>query len=101
MSLGDWRDVSVILLSLEALVIGLIYGAIFYFLWKGSRIAHRWLANIGLPQGRRYAALARWYTTRYSKKTIRPFVTIHAVTSETTGFLRALFSPSQKGMKSQ
>ena len=101
MSVGDWRDVSIILLSLEGILIGLIYGAIFYFLWKGFRIAHGWLQRIGLPQGRRYAALVRWYTFRYSRKVVKPFVTAEAVASQTTGFFRAFFNPSQKSIRSQ
>ncbi len=101
MSLGDWRDVSIILLSLEGILIGLIYGAIFYFLWKGFRIARGWMGSIGLPQGRRYAALARLYSLNYSQKVVKPFATAEAIASQTTGFFRAFFSPSQKSIRSQ
>ncbi len=84
MSLGDWRDISLILLSLEALVIGLIYGVIFYYLWKGFRITTIWLSHIGLPEARRYAHLAKTYSYQYSKKIVRPIISVETTLTRTT-----------------
>jgi hypothetical protein len=84
MSLGDWRDVSIILLALEALIIGLIYGAIFYYLRKGFRITTIWLSQIGLPGGRRYARTAKDITQQYSKKIVRPIVSAETTLTRTT-----------------
>ncbi len=95
MTLSDWRDVSIILLALEAMVIGFVYGAIFYYSWKGLRIAYGWFSGVGLPQGRRYASLVRWYVHTYSQKVVKPFILIHTVTTQARGFARALFGPSQ------
>ena len=90
MTLGDWRDVSIILLAAEAMVIGLIYGLIFYYLWKGFRIATAWLGLTGLPEGRRYARLMRDITQQYSKKIVRPVVKIEATLTRTSRTLGAV-----------
>ncbi len=78
MTLGDWRDISLILLAVEAMLIGLIYGLIFYYLWKGFRVATAWLGLTGLPEGRRYARMMRDISRQYSKKIVRPVVKIEA-----------------------
>ncbi len=90
MNLGDWRDVSLILLALEAMLIGLIYGVIFYYLWKGARIAHGWLSAIGLPLGRRYTRLIKRYTQHYSYKVAQPFARADMLLSRTKSILHAL-----------
>ena len=84
MTLGDWRDVSIILLAVEAMLIGLIYGLIFYYLWKGFRIATAWLGLTGLPEGRRYARMMRDLTQQYSKKIARPVVKIESTLTRTS-----------------
>ncbi len=95
MTLSDWRDISLILLALEGVVIVLIYGILFYYAWKGLRITYRWLQGMGLPQGRRYAALMKAYATRYSQKIVRPFIAAETAYGQATGVIRAIF-PTHK-----
>lgn len=90
MTLGDWRDLSLILLALEGMLVALIYGVIFYVLWKGLRIAHQWLRTIGLPEGNRYALLARQYTQELSQRIVRPFVQVEATLAQLSTFFHAL-----------
>ncbi len=90
MTLGDWRDLSIILLAVEAMLIGLIYGLIFYYLWKGFRIATAWLGLTGFPEGRRYARLMRDITQQYSKKIVRPVVKTEATLTRTSRALGAV-----------
>ena len=99
MTLGDWRDVSIILLAFEAMVIGLVYGAVFYYLWKGFRVAHGWLQKIGLPQGQRYARLARQYTYYYSHKTVKPVVELETKLGEVAETTRTLLAPPRDKSK--
>jgi len=97
MILGDWRDASIILLAIEAIVIGLVYGLIFYYLWKGSRIATGWLRLSGLPQGRRYSRQIKTVTQQYSKKVVRPIVAAETTIDRTTRTLAHIAStPKQR-----
>jgi hypothetical protein len=101
MSLGDWRDLSIILLAVEGIIIALIYGIIFYYLWKGFRVAHQWLQRTGLPQGQRYAGLAKRYTRYYSHKAVKPVVQAESKLGEVSGMVRALQSPSSHSRSRQ
>jgi hypothetical protein len=97
MTLGDWRDVSIILLAIEAIVIGIVYGLIFYYLWKGFRIATGWLRLTGLPQGRRYSYQIKNITQQYSKKVVRPIVKVETTLDRTTRTLGHIAStPKQR-----
>jgi hypothetical protein len=97
MPLGDWRDVSIILLAIEAIVIGLVYGLIFYYLWKGFRIATGWLRLTGLPQGRRYSRLIKEVTNQYSKKIVRPVVNLESKLNQTSRTLSSVANtPKQR-----
>lgn len=97
MSLGDWRDASIILLSLEGIVIGIIYGLAFYYSWKGVRIARNWLSLKGFPEGQRYTRLMKTYTRQYSQKIVRPVVKVESTytrTKKTLGTVAA--TPKQR-----
>ncbi len=97
MTLGDWRDVSIILLAIEAIVIGIIYGLIFYYLWKGFRIATGWLRLTGLPQGRRYSRQIKNITQQYSQKVARPIVKAETTIARTTRTLGSIAAaPKQR-----
>ncbi len=95
MTLGDWRDVSLILLALEGMLIALIWGVIFYYLWRGCRIAYRWLQWTGLPQGRRYTAFMKTYSRYYSYKIVKPIVKTEEVMTQAAGIVRTLSNPSR------
>ena len=90
MTLGDWRDLSIILLAIEAIVIATIYGVVFYYLWKGFRIATTWLRTTGLPQSNLYSRLLRDKTKTYSKKIVRPIVQVETTTSEISNTVRTI-----------
>jgi len=90
MTLGDWRDASIILLAIEGLIFAVIYGVIFYYLWKGSRIATRWLRTIGLPQGTQYSQLLRDKTLYYSRKIVRPFEKVETAESQISSTARTI-----------
>ncbi len=84
MTLGDWRDASIILLAIEAIIIGIVYGLIFYYLWKGFRTATGWLRLTGLPQGRRYSRQIKTITQQYSQKVVRPIVKMETALDRAT-----------------
>ena len=90
MSLGDWRDISIILLSVEAMLIGVIYGLIFYYLWKGFRIARGWLIANGLPTGQRYSRQIKEITQQYSKKVVRPVVKVETTLTRASNTVGAV-----------
>ncbi len=101
MTLGDWRDLSLILLSIEAMLIGLIYGLIFYYVWKGFRIATSWLRLRGLPTGQQFARQIKTITQRYSKKVVRPVVTLETTLTRTAHTLGAITNiPKQRTWRS-
>ncbi len=41
--LAPWRDIAIVLLVLEALIIGLAPGVVFFFVLKGVRAVKRWV----------------------------------------------------------
>ncbi len=97
MTLADWRDASIILLALEAIVIGIIYGAAFYYFWKGVRVARAWLRTTGFPQGQRYTRLMKSYTDQYSKKIVRPVVKVETTVTRVSKTAGAIASvPKQR-----
>jgi len=97
MTLADWRDVSLILLFLEAIVIGILYGLFFYYSWKAVRITRGWLSTKGFPEGQRYTRLMKTYTQQYSKKVVRPVVKTEAVFTRTSRTLGTIVSaPKQR-----
>ena len=96
MSLDAWRDLSVILLVFVSLIIGLIYGLIFYFGWKGLRLSNHWLRGTGLPQGQRYARRARELSWQYSQKVVRPVVKLETQLHQTSRTLKTLTNASKQ-----
>ncbi len=96
MSLNLWRDISVILLVIEFLIIGLVYGAIFYFIWKGLRLATRWLRGTGLPQGQRYSRRANQVSLQYSQKIVRPVVNLEGKLHQVSRTLDAVATTSKQ-----
>ncbi|MGC8828104.1 MAG: hypothetical protein ACP5TV_14000 [Anaerolineae bacterium] len=60
-----WRDVSLILLAAEAIVICLPLMVIGYYLIRGLASLHRWLREM-LPVAQQKTVLARDYTERYA-----------------------------------
>jgi len=97
MTLANWRDISLILLAVEAIILALIPGLIFYFLWKGFRTATSWLRMIGLPEGQRYSRMMKEVTQRYSKKVVRPVAKIETTLTQTSQTLNSVATiPKQR-----
>lgn len=97
MTIASWRDASLILLAIEAIIIALIPGLAFYFSWKGLRIATSWLRATGLPEGQRYSRLMKEVTQRYSKKVVRPVVKIETTLTQTSQTLNSVTTiPKQR-----
>lgn len=74
MTLAVARDLSIILLAIEAFVMALIVGAALYFMARGVRTGKLWLRKIGFPEAQRYARLVAVQTQVYSDKVTRPLV---------------------------
>lgn len=90
MTIENWRDIALILLAIESFFLALTPGILFYFLWKGARIAIRWLKQTGFPQAHRYSHLASETTHTYSQKISEPFIRIEAGKTAFAGALRSV-----------
>jgi len=90
MTIENWRDIALILLAIESFLLVLIPGILFYFLWRGTRIAIRWLKQTGFPQAHRYSHLASETTHIYSQKISEPFTRIETGKTAFAGTLRSI-----------
>lgn len=81
MNLAIARDLSIILLAIEAFVAALVMGVMLYYVTRGVRMGKLWLRNIGFPEAQRYGRLVAQQTQVYSNKVTQPIVQI-----ETTGY---------------
>ncbi|MBX7235639.1 MAG: hypothetical protein K1X65_14730 [Caldilineales bacterium] len=80
MTLATARDLSIILLAIEAFVFALVIGAALYFVTRGMRRGNQWLRTIGFPEAQRYARLIAEQTQVYSDKVTRPIVQVETST---------------------
>ncbi len=74
MTLAVARDLSIILLAIEAFVVALVIGVALYFVTRGTRMGKLWLRRIGFPEAQRYARLIAQQTQVYSDKVTQPIV---------------------------
>ncbi len=61
--LAPWRDAAIVLLVLEAFVITLVPGVVFFFILKGVRAVKRWL-RLPLANAQMWARRIQAGTTR-------------------------------------
>ena len=83
------RDIALIFLSLEALVIALVPLAIFSGLAYGVYRLHR-LAKTGLQKAQGYAQQANDFVKSASDKVAQPVIQAHAVGSQATAMVKKL-----------
>ena len=76
MDLATARDLSIILLAIEAIILVLVPGVIFYFSIKGLRQGTKWLKITGLPEAQRYTRLMADKTNEYSAKIAEPITKV-------------------------
>jgi hypothetical protein len=76
MTLATARDLSIILLALEAFVFTVIIGVVLYFVARGLRLGNQWLRKIGFPEAQRYARLIAEQSQVIRDKVTRPIVQV-------------------------
>ncbi|NOZ70423.1 MAG: hypothetical protein GXP38_00680 [Chloroflexi bacterium] len=74
MTLPVWRDIALVFLIIQAFILALIPGLIFYFGNKGLHSFITWLRRKGMPKAQQYSALVASETKRYSQMVITPVV---------------------------
>ena len=85
MDLAVARDLSIILLALEGMVLMAIPLAAFYFMIQGMRKGTFWLKMTGLPFALRITRLAADQSQYYSDKITEPIVTVETKATRATG----------------
>jgi len=86
-----WRDVSLILLAAEAIVICLPLVVIGYYLIRGLAGLHRWLRQM-LPVAQDKTVLARDYTERYAAIVAMPVMALAGAVAALGAAVRTLAS---------
>jgi hypothetical protein len=94
MTLADWRDVSIILLAVEAFIFGLVPAVLFFALFKGVSSLNRKLPAAGLVV-RRYFQRAERSTKVVSQRIAAPFITAGATTAQVKRWQHSLRSSFQ------
>jgi len=82
MELETARNISIIILAIEGMILVAIPGVLFFYLNKGMRRGSAWLKTTGLPQAQRYTRLVADKTSEYSGKIVKPIVEVDAATTE-------------------
>jgi hypothetical protein len=94
MTLADLRDLSIILLALEAFIIGLVPAALFFFMIKGVFWLNRKVSIAG-PRVRGYFRKAERSTKIASEKIAAPFITASATTARVKRWQHTLAASSR------
>ncbi|MHB0876534.1 MAG: hypothetical protein ACYC5O_10890 [Anaerolineae bacterium] len=89
MGLPFWRDLSLILLVLEAFVMALPFLVIGYYMVKGLRFAHAWLAA-QFPQWQALAVQGRDLVAQYAAIVASPVIAVAAIIASIAAVLRAV-----------
>lgn len=82
MNLATARNISIIILAIEAIILVLIPLVMFYFMNKGLRQGTLWLKKTGLPQAQKYTRLAADKTNEYSGKITDPIIKVEKSTTQ-------------------
>ena len=82
MDLATARDISIIVLAIQGIILVAVPGVLFYFLNKGMRKGSNWLKITGLPQAQYYTRLVADKTSEYSVKITEPIIKVDAATTE-------------------
>ena len=95
MTLSSWRDLSIILLAVEAFVIGLVLTVIFVLMIKGALWTNPKIRITG-PSVRGYFRKAERSAKIVSDRIAAPFITASATTARVKRWQRSLMSSSRK-----
>lgn len=87
MGLAFWRDLSIVLLSLEAFVLMLIPGALFFFSLKGLRAIETKMLEIS-PKVQGVFRQANLKTNQVSDKLAAPFIAASAANARVKAMRR-------------
>ena len=82
MNLATARDLSIILLAIEAIILVVIPLVVFYYMNKALRGGTLWLKRTGLPQAQKYTRLAADKTNEYSEKITEPIIKVEQTTTQ-------------------
>jgi hypothetical protein len=94
MTLENWRDLSIILLAVEAFVIVMVPAAVFFFTIKGVLWMNRKISIAG-PIVRGYFRKAERSTKIASDRIAAPFITASATTARVKRWQHVLMSSSR------
>jgi hypothetical protein len=95
MSLEFWRDIAVVLLSLQLLIALLIPLVAGFFMVKGMGWVHRKTHPI-LTRAREWSGLIREQTDRRATQVISPVIGINRRAAQARGILAHLWPPRQR-----
>lgn len=95
MSLEFWRDVAVVLLSLQILILLLLPLVASFFLVKGMNWVHRKTRPI-LAKAREWSGLMREQADRRSQQVIAPVIGANRRAAQVRGVLGHLWPPRQR-----
>ena len=95
MTLATWRDLSIILLAVEAFLIALVPAAVFFLTIKGVMWMNRKVSIAG-PIVRGYFRRAEQSTKIASDRIAAPFIAASATTARVKRWRQVLMSSSHK-----
>ena len=102
MTIGHWRDIAIILLAIESIILALIPGVLFFVLWKVTRKGIKWLSDIGFPKAKHYSRLTSETTQIYSQKINRPVVMLESNKTMLAQVFRSIVkTPKQRKIRRQ
>ena len=82
MDLATARDISIVVLAIQGIILVAVPGVLFYYLNKGMRQGTSWLKRIGLPEAQRYTRLMADKTNEYSGKIAEPIIKVDSAKTE-------------------
>ncbi len=94
MTLGNWRDLAIILLAAEAFLLSLIPAAILYFALRGMSSLIRKLRSVA-PTVQGYFRKAATITEEASQRISAPVIRISATAAQLRGWRSALINSLQ------
>lgn len=95
MTLGNWRDLAIVLLALEAFLLSLIPAAVLYLALRGVSWLIRKLRSVA-PTVQGYFRKAATVTEEVSHRAVTPVITASATLAQLRGWRTALVNSLQQ-----
>lgn len=95
MTLGNWRDLAIVLLALEAFLLSLIPAVILYFALRGMSWLIRKLRSV-MPTVQGYFRKAATVTEEISQQAVAPVITTSVALTQLRGWRTALINSLQQ-----